>query len=157
MNLSQLCRELQNVKISDSVYASKFIKDLNAILPVAHDVDVSKTGFELQAWFDVLPIDLKSEASVVVLSTEEAQALKTELISLKEIERNKEAMDHQIKHNLVFGYAAVALAVVGFCVYAYLTTKGVDVEQTSQFLAGLKEVITLLVDIGGTTTASPAE
>lgn len=157
MNLSQLCRELQNVKISDSVYASKFIKDLNAILPVEHDVDVSKTGFELQAWFDALPIDLKSEASVVVLSTEEAQALKTELISLKEIERNKEAMDHQIKHNLVFGYAAVALAVVGFCVYAYLTTKGVDVEQTSQFLAGLKEVITLLVDIGGTTTASPAE
>lgn len=147
MNLSQLSRELQNVKISDSLYASKFIKDLNAILPIEHDVDVSMTGVELLTWFNALPIDLKVEASVVVLSTEEAQALKTELISLKEIERNKEALDHQIKHNLVFGYTAVALTVIGFCVYAYLTTQGVDVEQTSRFLVGLKEVVTLLLDI----------
>lgn len=151
MNVSQVCKIIGDTKISDSLQAIAYVKKLNDMLPEEHDVDVSMTGNELNQWFNALPTDLKLNTALVVLSPEDVQALKTELISLKEEDRVKEELDNQIKHNVVFAYAAVALAVVGFCVYVYLTTKGVDVEHTSQFLNGVKEMVKMLLEVSNVT------
>lgn len=154
MNVSQVCKIIGDTKISDSLQAIAYVKKVNDMLPVEHDIDVSMTGEELAQWFNSLPTDLKLNAALITLSPEEVQALKTELISLKEDNRLKEELDDQIKHNVVFAYTAVALAVAGFCVYVYLTTKGVDVEHTSQFLAGVKEMVILLIDISSESATS---
>lgn len=156
MNVSQVCKTIGDTKISDSLQAIAYVKKLNDLLPEEHDVDVSMTGNELYQWFSALPTDLKLNTALITLSPEDVQALKTELISLKEEDRVKEELDNQIKHNVVFSYAAVALALVGFCVYVYLTTKGVDVEHTSQFLNGVKEMIKILLEVGGITDSSGA-
>lgn len=154
MNVSQVCKTIGDTKISDSLQAIAYVKKLNDMLPEEHDIDVSMTGNELNQWFNALPTDLKLNTALVVLSPEDVQALKTELISLKEEDRVKEELDNQIKHNVVFAYAAVALAVIGFCVYVYLTTKGVDVEHTSQFLNGVKEMIKILLEVSNLTEPS---
>lgn len=154
MNASQVFKLIGNTKIADSLQAINYVKKLNDILPEENDIDVSKTGSELQAWFDALPVDLKLNAAIITLSADEVQALKTELISLREDERVKGEYDDQIKHNLIFSYAAVALAIVGFCIYIYLTTKGVDVENTSQFLKGVESMVKMLLDVSGITADS---
>lgn len=154
MNLSQVTKLIGNTKLSDSLQAINYVKKINDALPDDNDIDVSITGNELTKWFDDLPNDKKLLVSLITLSSDEVQALKTELISLKEDDRIKEELDNQIKHNIVFAYAAVALAVVGFCVYVYLNTKGVDVQHTSQFLHGVEEMVKFLLDVGGITNNS---
>lgn len=149
MNFLQVCRLVGDNKLSDLSMAVRIVNRINKDLPEDFKIDVDQTGNEAIQWFDDLEgaNELKVIISLERLNKDEVQELKMELITLREQLRTIETHDHQIKHNMVMIYIALAVALGAGCLYTYMSTQGVDVESSSQILAAAKVLIGFLFEL----------
>lgn len=151
MNFSQVCRQIGDNKLSDLSMSVVLVDRINRDLPIPLQIDIDLTGNEALKWFADLEGHQPEKLLISLgkLTTKESYEFKIEAVALTEHLRAMETHDNQIKHNMVMIYVTLAVALTTGCLYTYLSTKGVDVETSSQLLSAAKSLVVFLFEVWG--------